>query len=253
MVSKSPIGVAVAAGTGLAIGLSFLCLGPGKRRRNTSNGVLLLEPLLDRLDCIETRLSAVETRPVSLANSVSLAEPDLRIQQQTKAIEALQAQMSETRQRIAADAALVERRFAEVVKKEDPAIFESMLDTTISLRVEDLRVRLQAEMLESVEATLTKFERTIDDKVSSRISTIEKTLTDQSAMIAALSQRETESDAHLQQLISSVERLCERTDSLFSRHDALKRALSRSVFLTPPPIKRWPAVTKTSGLYGFRL
>jgi len=58
-----------------------------------------------------------------------------------------------------------------------------MLDTTLSLRVEDLRVRLQAEMLESVESTLAGFERTIDDKVSSRISTIEKALTDQSAMI----------------------------------------------------------------------
>lgn len=219
MVSKSPMGVAVAAGTGLAIGLGFVCLGPGKRRRKTtpinatsSDSILLIEPLLDRLDCIEARLSAVESRPIP-ANSASLSGPDPRFEQQTKDIETLQAQMSETRQRIAADAALVERRLAEVAG-EDPAIIQSMLDTTLSLRVEDLRVRLQAEMLESVESTLTRFERTIDDKVSSRISTIEKTLTDQSAMIAALSRREVESDAHLQRLISAVDRLCDRSDSL---------------------------------------
>lgn len=219
MVSKSPMGVAFAAGTGLAIGLGFVCLGPGKRGRKTtpinttsSDSILLIEPLLDRLDCIEARLSAVESRPMP-ANSVSLSGPDPRLEQQTKDIETLQAQMSETRQRIAADAALVERRLAEVAG-EDPAIIQSMLDTTLSLRVEDLRVRLQAEMLESVESTLTRFERTIDDKVSSRISTIEKTLTDQSAMIAALSRREIESDAHLQRLISAVDRLCERSDSL---------------------------------------
>jgi len=217
MVSKSPIGVVVAAGAGLALGLGFVRLGPGKRRKTTpmntasSDSILLIEPILDRLDGIDARLSAVESRAIP-ANSVSLTEPDPRFQQQTKDIETLQAQMSETRQRIAADALLVERRFAEV-SREDPAVVQSMLDTTLSLRVEDLRVRLQAEMLESVESTLAGFERTIDDKVSSRISTIEKALTDQSAMIAALSRRETESDAHLQRLISAVDRLCERSDS----------------------------------------
>jgi hypothetical protein len=218
MVGKSPMGVAFAAGTGLAIGLGFVCLGPGKRRRKTasvsapfSDGILLIEPLLDRLDSIEVRLSAVESRPAPSAHSISLTEPDPRIQQQAKDIETLQVQMNETRKRVAADAASVERRFAEVAK-EDPAVFQSMLDTTLNLRVEDLRVRMQAEMLESVEATLTQFERTIDNKVSSRISTIEKTLTDQSAMIEILSQREIESDAHLQRLIAAVDRLCERTD-----------------------------------------
>jgi len=222
MDSNSPMGLAVAAGTGLAIGLGFLCLGPGKRRRGEAptsstsfDGVRLIEPLLDRLDRIETRVSAVESRPMPLAQTGSLADLDPRIQQQTKDIEALQAQMNETRQRIASDAALVERRFADVVK-EDPAILESMLDTTLGLRVEDLKVRLQAEMLDSVEAALTRFEGTIDSKVSSRISTIEKALTEQSATINALSRSEIESDAKLQRLISAVERLCERTDVLSS-------------------------------------
>jgi hypothetical protein len=167
-----------------------------------------------RLDRIEARLSAVESRPDPSAQSVSLTELDLRVQKQAKDTETLQVQMRETRQRAAVDAALVERRFAEVAPKEDPAILQSKLDTTLSLRAEDLRVRLQAEMLESVEAALTGFERTIDNRVSSRVSPIEKTLRDQSAMIADLSQREIESDAHLQRLISAVERLCERTDVL---------------------------------------
>jgi len=180
-------------------------------RTSSSDSILMLEPILDRLDRIEARLSTVEARPVPAVHSISLAELDLRIQQQTRDIETLQVQMSETRQRVAAEAALVERRFAEVAK-EVPAIVESMLETALGPRVEDLRTRLHAEMLESVETTLTRFEQTIDSKVSLRIATIEKALTDQSAMIAALSRREVESDAHLQRLISAVERLCERTD-----------------------------------------
>jgi hypothetical protein len=127
----------------------------------------LPDPITVRLDRIEARLSAVESRPA-----------------------------------------------AEAARKEDPAILQSMLDTTLSLRAEDLRVRLQAEMLDSVEASLTGFERKIDNKVSSRVSPIEKSLADHSARIADLSRREIESDAHLQRLIAAVERLCTRAGVL---------------------------------------
>ncbi len=217
MSSKIPRGFAVAAGTGLAIGLGLVCLGPGKRRPRTTpmttssfDSALLLEQLVDRLDRIEVCLSPPE--PIPLAHSSSLTELDLRIQQQTKDIETLQIRMSENRPRVDAEATPVKRGFAEVAK-EDPAVVQSMLDTTLSLRIEDLRVRLHTEMVESVEATLTRFEQTIDSRVSSRISTIEKTLTDQSGTITALSQRGIESEADLQRLISVAKRLCERTDA----------------------------------------
>ena len=145
--------------------------------KSSSESSPILEPILDRLDRIEARLSAVEARAVpSTAHSLSLAELDLRIQEQAK------------------------------------GIAQSMLETALGSRVEDLRARLHTEMLESVEATLTRFEQTIDSKVSLRIATIEKALTDQSSTITALSQREIESDTHLQQLISAVGRLCERTE-----------------------------------------
>jgi hypothetical protein len=150
-----------------------------------SDSILLVEPILNRLDRIEARLSAVEARPVQAV-------------QQTK------------------------------------DIIQSMLETVLGPRIEDLRARLHAEMLESVDATLTRFEQTIDSKVSLRIAIIEKALTDQSAMITALSQREIESDGHLQQLISAVERLCERTDE-------------RSLIPTPakePPFRDLPFETQ---------
>ena len=69
MASKILGGIAVAAGTGLAIGLGLVCLGPDNRRGRTgrigtpsSGSVLPPEPLLDRIERIEARLSAMEAR-----------------------------------------------------------------------------------------------------------------------------------------------------------------------------------------------
>ena len=65
MASKILKGLAVAAGTGLAIGFG------GKRRtqaismNDSSENILAIEPFLDRLDRIESRMSAVEARPVT--------------------------------------------------------------------------------------------------------------------------------------------------------------------------------------------
>jgi hypothetical protein len=70
MASRILKGLAVAAGTGLAIGFR------GERRRQTtamsdssSENIQTLEPLLARLDRIETRMSAVEA---SSRNAVAM-------------------------------------------------------------------------------------------------------------------------------------------------------------------------------------
>lgn len=156
MASKILKGLAVAAGTGLAIGF-------GRKRRTQATPIgaasditPATEPLLDRLEQIEARVSAVEARPL----------PN----------------------------------------------FEALLESLLVPHVEDLRARLHTEMRESMEAGLTTFERTLDDKVSLRIAPIEKAVTDQSAIIAGLSQRALEAEENFQRLISAVERLCERKE-----------------------------------------
>jgi uncharacterized coiled-coil protein SlyX len=193
MASKILKGLAIAAGTGLAIGFG------SKRRRqapsmsDTSDNSLPIQPLLYRLDRIEARMSAVEARPVSDAGSDGLAQLDQFVQRQRQDLETLRAQM--------------ERRFAEVAG-EVPAILASLLGP----RVDDLRARLLVEMRESVEATLTSFERDIDNKISLRTSALEKALIDQSSTITTLGQRAIEADENFQKLISAVERLCERRE-----------------------------------------
>ena len=143
-----------------------------------------LEPLLDRLERTEARIGAVEGSD----NSVT-AELGLRIERQAKMIETLRAELNGTRQSL-----------------------ESTLETTIGPRIDDLRARLRAEVLESVNSALTTFERMIDAKVSLRVSTIEKALVEQSSSIRDLSQRTIASEANLQRLIAAVERLCAQKD-----------------------------------------
>src|SRR5580693_2073151 len=112
MASKILKGLAIAAGTGLVIGFG------GRRRRATPmNG--------------------------SSHNNLT-AELEPRLEMQADHIENLQRQLNETRQRVAAEATMVELRFAEITR-EIPAILESMLGP----HVENLRASLRAEMLES--------------------------------------------------------------------------------------------------------
>lgn len=214
MASKILKGLAVAAGTGLAIGFGIKRRKQAMSMRDSSENILAIEPLLDRLDRIEACVSAVEARPI----------PN---------IEALEARK--------------DQRFAEAAK-EVPAILESLLGP----HVEDVRVRLHAEMRESVQATLTSFERTLDDKVSLRIATLKKALIDQSAVVTALSQRALEAAENVQRLISTVERLCEQNKRpVLDR--PFERQLSEAFQRQPEPISVSRFVAATSALpSGFR-
>ena len=211
MASKILKTLAVAAGTGLAIGFGSKRRTQTSSMNDSSDNVLAIEPLLDRLDRIEARVSSMEARPI----------PN---------VETLQAEM--------------DRRFAEAAK-EVPAILESL----IGPHVEDVRARLHAEMRESVQASLTSFKQTLDDKVSARIATIEKALTDQSAVVTTLRQRALEAEENFQRLISAVERLCERKeqpvfDLPFERqlNEAFQRQPSPSAL--PHDSGFWPRIVR---------
>lgn len=175
--------------------------------RTPSDNAQALEPLLQRLDRIEARISAVEASDDSV-----ITELGLRVERQAKMIETLKVQLNGTRQSV-----------------------ESMLETTVGPRIDDLRNRLRAEVLESVNAALGTFERMIDAKVSLRISTIEKALIEQSSSIRDLSQRTTASEANMQRLIAAVERLCAQKDV-------------KDVKDVPPPPQLHPLPTES----GFR-
>ncbi len=155
MSSRILKGIAVAAGTGLAVGF-----GGGRKRRSLSMNNFPDDPTIDhatltaRLDRIEDRLEAVEN-----ANRRTL---------------------------------------------------ETVLETTLAPYVGKLRAQLLTDMQESMNTRLTAFEESIDSKVSTRMTAVEKALIDQSAVITALSRRAVEAEENFQRLISAVERLFEQ-------------------------------------------
>jgi predicted RecB family endonuclease len=190
MVSRIVKGLTVAAGMGLAIGI-----GSGNRRTEENRmGTKLPDdgpeagPIAARLDRIEARISAIEERsPISAGSD----------------IDALHAQVTEHRKKVAAQVAAVEKRF-ETLAREIPAVLESI----VVPRIDDLRRVLRTEIQQSVGATLAKFERTVNNKLAERIATVEKAVREQSVTVNALSGRAVESDANVQRLVAAVERLC---------------------------------------------
>ena len=111
-------------------------------------------------------------------------------------------------QRQAKEIAAIERQLANA-SAELPAAIEA----AVTPRVEELRGRLRMEMREAAANGVAQIDRASDDRLASRIATLEQTLSDQSGAIGSLSERALETDANLQKLISSVERLCDRTDA----------------------------------------
>jgi hypothetical protein len=202
-------GIAVAVGVGFAVGVMA-----GKRSRGDYSARNISkpspesfpsEPVLDRLERIESRIAAGEARP---SHSEFIAELDSRVERQSRELESLRARVEEHRQEVANDLGAVEKRLGEVATGV-PALIESI----VSPRSGDFELRLRAETQQTVRTALTTFERTLEDKVSDRISVIEKAMVDQSAAVASLSQRAIELEIILQRLISGVEKLCDRTNA----------------------------------------
>lgn len=183
MDSRLVKGLTVAAGLGLAIGI-----GSGNRRAEENrmgtkspDDVPEAGPIAERLDRIEARISAIETRTrISARSGASAGE-----------IETLHAEV-----------AAIEKRF-EGLAKEIPAVLESI----VGPRVDDLRKSLRTEVQQAVGATLAKFERTIGNKLADRLATVEKAVREQSVTVNALSRRAVESDANMQRLVGALERL----------------------------------------------
>jgi hypothetical protein len=216
MANKIIKGFAIAAGTGLAIGFgnnrnraeALKAPDPnGAPNSSAPEEVSEIDRLDERLSGIESRLSAVEARPVPADETISLAQIQNRFDRRDREIASLRLQMTETRQKVAAAVTVVERQFAEV-SKDVP----EMVESAIASHVTRLRSSLASELQASVDARLAIFEQAIDNKVAARMGALEKALVDQSGIITALSERALESDTNLQRLISAVEKLCERTE-----------------------------------------
>jgi hypothetical protein len=109
-------------------------------------------------------------------------------------------------------------------------LFDHLLD-----RLDLMEARLNALEMNSIDEP--RLAKIVDAMVSLRTSKLEKTLAEQSTIIAALSQRADNWDANMQKLIAAVERLCETTLPFETElSEAMKRADSVSRTHSPSTI-----------------
>jgi prefoldin subunit 5 len=178
-------GVAVVVGAGVAASVivSRSLDKLPSRKQNTLEDDAAFQPLLNRLDRIETRITQVEhahARDIDLIRERTVAAS----QSMNNGVTAIGDRLEE-------------------VTESLPALLESI----VVARAEDLRLKLRAEVQQSVNGSLASFERVIDEKVSSRISLLESTMLDHSEAMAQISQRMLEFDVKLQRLMSEIERV----------------------------------------------
>ncbi|HEY4089373.1 MAG TPA: hypothetical protein VGM43_25765 [Bryobacteraceae bacterium] len=217
-------GLAIAAGTGLAMGLTSgrtrtisgpravrfrpaIALPPPPQEPlalTSRDEVLDIEPLLERVERLEDAVDGMKRAPTDFA--ASLAKLERRMDEQTRDLALLRQQVEQAELRTVESVAAVQRD-VEQTRVEIPEIVER----TVAARTEDLRSRFAAEIEQSRERMLQVFERAIDDRISSRIGAIEHTLAEQAGSIEALHTRAAETDHNLQRLVSAIEKLCERT------------------------------------------
>jgi uncharacterized coiled-coil protein SlyX len=229
-------GLAVAAGTGLAMGLTsgrvrvrpvarLPIREPEVRTPVTTSAsepddeFLNIEPLLDRLERLEARVESMELRPRTAKPAAGeavlfsetsdyaalLADLDRRVEENTRDLALLRESISDAEQRLTESVASVARQVAQT-REEMPTFVERQL----AGRISDLENRLNSEIEQAQQRTIATFERAIDEKIASRIGSMEKALADQAGSIQALSARTAETDNNLQRLVTAIERLCER-------------------------------------------
>jgi hypothetical protein len=197
--------IAVTIGAGLAVGLAKRPGGKPAHRPASH-----LNPILNRLDAIESRVARVELAPPQ----VTVPSPDeidaigTLVSSQSEDIESLRRQVYE-----------IERRNAEQVEAfgQKLALMEQQVPMQIEARVAgqmaDLEKRLRCEF-ESIHAkTVDAFTQTIEDRVIGRIHLLENSLVDQAQAITTLREKSYRTDENLQKLLTAVEKLCEKAET----------------------------------------
>lgn len=207
MSSKIIRRIAVVLGAGMALGATSASFRQSAKRRKTAStpaaasaDVLSIEPLLDRLEVLESRIANL---PVDLQIAPS-PEPIARAEDFSE----LRSRIAEHEARAERAAERMEARFAGI-RAEVPVLLEQGL----TARIEQLRIRLMADLEERQETALRNFETALDEKVSRSIAGIEKKLAEQSAVLASITTRSAQTDEHLQRLIGAVQKLLDRTST----------------------------------------
>ena len=222
-------GLAVAAGTGLAMGFASAkttgrtrlilaprpnhyapdplsdSVAPQAETAEPEDEFLNIEPLLDRVERLEERVEALLQAPTSVPAGPSgdyaaaLDDLEWRLDENARELALLRERIEEAERR-AADSAASIRRSVEETRAEIPVLIEQHVEA----RFDSLRNHFADEIEQSHHRMLETFERAIDEKISSRIGSIERTLAEQAGSIEAFTPRSKETHNNLQRLVSAI-------------------------------------------------
>jgi hypothetical protein len=197
-------GIAVTVGAGLAVGI-----GRKLTSRPAYRPAANLNPILTRLEDIESRVARVEITPAA----VSLPGPE-----EIQALGTLVSYQSEDIAILRQDILRIERRNAEQVEAfgQKIALLErqvpASIEATVNARMTELEHKLRGEFNAIHHKTVDTFAETIEKRVIDRINALEANLVDQSHSIVSLREKSLRTDDKLERLLEAVEKLCARTE-----------------------------------------
>jgi hypothetical protein len=228
-------GLAITLGGGLALGVGFK-LGQGNAPVLDQPEPPNLDPILDRLEKVETTVASVEQvlnspSPMVYTPAVELED---QVRSQGTELAALRAQILQ----IDRGHATQMDELSQTVSGLEHRIPE-LIDESIRPRFEALHERVQREMQETASQTLELFADRIQSRVVEKISAIENDLGRQSQAINALRDSSLKTDESMQKLLAGVESLADKISSKFEPPAEAARQ-TPSPRLAEPPMQQPP-------------
>jgi len=235
-------------GGGLALGVGFK-LGQGNAPVLDQPEPPNLDPILDRLEKVETTVASVEQ--VLNSPSPMVYTPAAQLEDQVKnqggELAALRAQILQ----IDRSHATQMDELSQTVSGLEHRI-PDLIDESIRPRFEALHERVQREMQETASQTLELFADRIQSRVVEKIAAIENDLGRQSQTINALRDSSLKTDESMQKLLAGVESLADKISSKFEPPAEAARQTRPPSPAEPPmqqPPRRAGAIVAAPELY----
>lgn len=193
MLKKILKGLTISLGAGL-----LLRAGAKRKTGAVTRSSKAPNPLLARLDAMETRMCGIE--------GAAPAETP------TGEIAVIREMITDLERRSSEQIAGIGRRLDELQNH-----LPRFIDVKVSTRVREMEERIKADVLEARGKTFETFVASIEAKMLSGIAVVERSLAAQSLEIGELNQRLGQTDQNLSKVLSTVERLTESGAFQFAR------------------------------------
>jgi chromosome segregation ATPase len=197
-------GGAIALGVGIKIGQTA---GPSRIQEAEPSNDLALEPVLERLESMESRVVQAESALSQSTAPAEIAMPDIEFLHQH--LVTYEQELKDLRN----DLRTIDERSNQNLEEIGKTIGDlesnlpSLIDATAAPRFAQMEDRLRTEREETQARAIETLDDHLQTKVVQRISTLESDLAGQSAALHELRDCSLRTDLNMQKLLSGVERL----------------------------------------------